>query len=315
MLVAHGFGVFIGADFSIEPAAGVEPLGFPGQGQPPLSESLFQESLVEPGQVAHRADPQRVQTLFGDLAHARDLAYRQGREERGFIAGEHPKHAVGLGLVGTNFGYQARSCDADGAVELDFAVNGLVQSVSRAQWRPMQALRAAHVQVGFINRDHLDLRREVLQNFVHFLRIFAIAVGVAVHEDGMGTKLGGGAQGHGGVHAKLARFIRSGGNHAALIALPANYHGFAAQPRIKQFLRSEEHTSELQSRRDLVCRLLLEKKKITSTSSSTAGLKNHSVILFYLLFAHLPSQSLSLICIDNQFSYSMSFHSLYSSSL
>src|SRR5204862_7455478 len=28
-------------------------------------------------------------------------------------------------------------------------------------------------------------------------------------------------------------------------------------------LRSEEHTSELQSRRDLVCRLLLEKKKKT----------------------------------------------------
>src|SRR5215471_21622552 len=27
------------------------------------------------------------------------------------------------------------------------------------------------------------------------------------------------------------------------------------------FCRSEEHTSELQSRRDLVCRLLLEKKK------------------------------------------------------
>src|SRR5204863_9841829 len=31
--------------------------------------------------------------------------------------------------------------------------------------------------------------------------------------------------------------------------------------RTTQFLRSEEHTSELQSRRDLVCRLLLEKKK------------------------------------------------------
>src|SRR5438874_3541946 len=33
--------------------------------------------------------------------------------------------------------------------------------------------------------------------------------------------------------------------------------------RIAPFLlpRSEEHTSELQSRRDLVCRLLLEKKK------------------------------------------------------
>src|SRR5690349_21943533 len=29
--------------------------------------------------------------------------------------------------------------------------------------------------------------------------------------------------------------------------------------------RSEEHTSELQSRRDLVCRLLLEKKKLLAT--------------------------------------------------
>src|SRR5258707_10562106 len=33
--------------------------------------------------------------------------------------------------------------------------------------------------------------------------------------------------------------------------------------------RSEEHTSELQSRQYLVCRLLLEKKKITRLSSET----------------------------------------------
>src|SRR5206468_7446651 len=33
-------------------------------------------------------------------------------------------------------------------------------------------------------------------------------------------------------------------------------------------LRSEEHTSELQSRSDLVCRLLLEKKKTDITSES-----------------------------------------------
>src|SRR5438874_8718626 len=37
--------------------------------------------------------------------------------------------------------------------------------------------------------------------------------------------------------------------------------GGAAQ---RALLRSEEHTSELQSRRDLVCRLLLEKKKRTN---------------------------------------------------
>src|SRR5438874_6998752 len=35
----------------------------------------------------------------------------------------------------------------------------------------------------------------------------------------------------------------------------------AADRLPKMFPRSEEHTSELQSRRDLVCRLLLEKKK------------------------------------------------------
>src|SRR2546428_5237982 len=34
-------------------------------------------------------------------------------------------------------------------------------------------------------------------------------------------------------------------------------------------LRSEEHTSELQSRSDLVCRLLLEKKKTCSTIVDT----------------------------------------------
>src|SRR5699024_6169150 len=43
---------------------------------------------------------------------------------------------------------------------------------------------------------------------------------------------------------------------------------FAKQGRIVD--RSEEHTSELQSRFDLVCRLLLEKKKSTS-STRTIG--------------------------------------------
>src|SRR2546428_11629666 len=55
----------------------------------------------------------------------------------------------------------------------------------------------------------------------------------------------------------LARAVRDGrrarrGDDAVLDA-----RGLAARPRV----RSEEHTSELQSRSDLVCRLLLEKKK------------------------------------------------------
>src|SRR5690349_24078651 len=39
----------------------------------------------------------------------------------------------------------------------------------------------------------------------------------------------------------------------------------SSAPRQEPAARSEEHTSELQSRRDLVCRLLLEKKKRVQT--------------------------------------------------
>src|SRR2546430_17258182 len=44
--------------------------------------------------------------------------------------------------------------------------------------------------------------------------------------------------------------------------LPVNQKKFADSYRAAgEFLRSEEHTSELQSQSNLVCRLLLEKKK------------------------------------------------------
>src|SRR6266513_5154695 len=46
-----------------------------------------------------------------------------------------------------------------------------------------------------------------------------------------------------------------------------------AQPPLAQLRRSEEHTSELQSRFDLVCRLLLEKKKKPKLARSS-GPKN-----------------------------------------
>src|SRR5204863_7709014 len=48
-------------------------------------------------------------------------------------------------------------------------------------------------------------------------------------------------------------------NIAYLATLPFNAIQNAPSDRVAS--RSEEHTSELQSRRDLVCRLLLEKKK------------------------------------------------------
>src|SRR2546422_6388259 len=52
--------------------------------------------------------------------------------------------------------------------------------------------------------------------------------------------------------------------------LPATYHALRAGKTValankESLVRSEEHTSELQSRLHLVCRLLLEKKKNTRT--------------------------------------------------
>src|SRR6267378_441755 len=44
--------------------------------------------------------------------------------------------------------------------------------------------------------------------------------------------------------------------------------------------RSEEHTSELQSRRDLVCRLLLEKKQSRSKRLRYARVVGHKLIKF-----------------------------------
>src|SRR5437868_15458766 len=72
------------------------------------------------------------------------------------------------------------------------------------------------------------------------------------------------------LHDALPIFI-SGGGARAIHARPARRLGqrsadagrrrLAADPPHSCPRRSEEHTSELQSRFDLVCRLLLEKKK------------------------------------------------------
>src|SRR2546428_5401312 len=55
--------------------------------------------------------------------------------------------------------------------------------------------------------------------------------------------------------------------------------GFPVQiVRIRNEIRSEEHTSELQSRSDLVCRLLLEKKKKNNNNTTTHNTVIKSVI-------------------------------------
>src|SRR3712207_7040594 len=77
-----------------------------------------------------------------------------------------------------------------------------------------------------------------------------------------------------GLEARARRSgIQRGGRRAPLQVVPADgdhaRHARLAHARLdggQRQARSEEHTSELQSRQYLVCRLLLEKKKKKKTS-------------------------------------------------
>src|SRR5690606_41755040 len=64
---------------------------------------------------------------------------------------------------------------------------------------------------------------------------------------------------------RLARIARDEGAgarcHGHRARARHHHQGEHRAPRIRRQERSEEHTSELQSRENLVCRLLLEKKK------------------------------------------------------
>src|SRR5260221_9141707 len=60
-------------------------------------------------------------------------------------------------------------------------------------------------------------------------------------------------------------------NDALTVGLVERVGDFHAVLQYLRERRSEEHTSELQSHSDLVCRLLLEKKK---TSDSLTGMRN-----------------------------------------
>src|SRR5947207_11184416 len=64
---------------------------------------------------------------------------------------------------------------------------------------------------------------------------------------------------------RLVHRVHDAGDHAraGVQCLDAKLHG------ADSIVRSEEHTSELQSHSDLVCRLLLEKKKTTTKTSDS----------------------------------------------
>src|SRR5260370_27071343 len=75
------------------------------------------------------------------------------------------------------------------------------------------------------------------------------------------------------LHIFQSRFVRSmvGGDRIYRAVRQSSQQRFAI------LARSEEHTSELQSHLNLVCRLLLEKKKTKSYTRSTIQSREHSI--------------------------------------
>src|SRR2546427_1553318 len=74
----------------------------------------------------------------------------------------------------------------------------------------------------------------------------------------------------------LVERLRAGrpGHHPAE---PASGLAIRALARLPRAIRSEEHTSELQSQSNLVCRLLLEKKKKqTESTTRSTHTANHA---------------------------------------
>src|SRR5690349_23815394 len=73
------------------------------------------------------------------------------------------------------------------------------------------------------------------------------------------------------LHDALPIYVLRGGEvREKRVALEHDAQAALVGLHREEVARSEEHTSELQSRRDLVCRLLLEKKKKNTTSLSAS---------------------------------------------
>src|SRR5260370_34374967 len=108
------------------------------------------------------------------------------------------------------------------------------QLAARARWRPLEIVfwLAALASIVLLPSRHLILTE------IAILGLFALSLDLILGYAGI-LSLG----------------------HAAFFGLGAYAAGLLAKYALLSEPRSEEHTSELQSHLNLVCRLLLEKKK------------------------------------------------------
>src|ERR1700674_5750550 len=112
--MADGLGVPVSAALPFKPASSVFAARLASQHGAPFTKSFFQKPGVNPQQIANADHADFIQAGLGHLAYAGNLFNRERGEKALFLSRYNIKHAVGLGLVRTYFGHQARTANADG---------------------------------------------------------------------------------------------------------------------------------------------------------------------------------------------------------
>src|SRR5205809_3239219 len=114
----------------------------------------------------------------------------------------------------------------------------------------MQALCSSKIEISLVDGNHFDDRRKFHKNRGDAVAPFAVLFVMAVEKDRVGTQPARRSQGHCRMNTVFSRFIAGRGDHAALILLPANDNGSAAQFRPLQQFDGDEKSVHITCRMD-----------------------------------------------------------------
>src|SRR5260370_6252423 len=264
MIVRNGFRLCIDNEF-----VGIAAARFAVQRGAPLTENFFKLFQWLRRKLFHCFDAERTQRAFGNFTDAGNLAHRERREKARFASRRDPQQAARLGLVRSDFGDEARRGKSAGTRKTCGARDGAQEFVGRGERRPVQALGAGEIEISFVNRNHFHdggKLREDRGDAIAPLRIELVA---QVQKNGVRAKAAGGAQRHRPANAVFACFVAGRGNYAALIGLPADDHGLAAQFwAVEQFHGDKARVYiDVQDRRDARRRGLV-KRTVLGTEAS-----------------------------------------------
>ena len=196
-----------------------------------VAEQQFQHFQWRSGNVANPRETGRVEPRTRLRPDPWQPFIRQRMEKTCFTARRYFIERGGLGQLRRNGADELVRADAFTDGDFELLADGLANGQRDFDGR---FPNAGQIEVAFINGSLLHIRREVVAVAEHPVGELLVTLEVAGQNDELRTKLSRPRGGHRREHAKLARFIRSGGDDAALLA--ANGHGLAAKMRVRRLL-------------------------------------------------------------------------------